>query len=370
MSQKVTPMSFSDDSKLDRLCQQLLQEADIPDSEHLWPTRSLELCGQNEVFAWFIGESYGGQSWSSRQITEGYLALSKACLKTTFIITQRTAATRRIESSNNDILKCSLLPDFAVGKRSTTLGISHLTTSHQHTQPAMQASRVDNGFLLNGFSPWVTGGAYADTILMGAALEDNRQILFIARPDQIESLTSDKPASIEPVPHQKLMGMTGSHTGAVRVSNLFVPDSDIVNGPVENVIKVASGAMTGGLQTSTLAIGLASAAVQFLNDEAKRRADLVSTAEEFTIQLESARAELLALSDGQAVVTHQQLRQTANSLVLRATQAALVAAKGAGYVAGHRVERWCREAMFFLVWSCPQPVSQASLCELAGVESF
>jgi hypothetical protein len=27
-----------------------------------------------------------------------------------------------------------------------------------------------------------------------------------------------------------------------------------------------------------------------------------------------------------------------------------------------------REALFFLVWSCPQPVMQANLCELAGLE--
>ena len=370
MSQKAQTTSFSSDPQLDRLCQQLSQEADSPESERLWPSRSLELCAQNGVFAWFIGKSHDGKGWSSRQITEGYLALSKACLKTAFIITQRTAATKRIENSANEPLKGSLLPDLAAGKTSTTVGISHLTTSRQHTQPAMQASLTDGGFLVNGFSPWVTGGAHADTIVMGATLEDKRQILFVAKPNQIHDRAGDIPATIEAASHQNLMALTGSHTGAVHVSNLFVPDSDIVNEPVENVIKAATGGMTGGLPTSTLAIGLASAAVQFIADEAKRRTDLQATASEFTKQLESATSQLFALSEGQLVCTHQELRQTANSLVLRATQAALVAAKGAGYVAGHRVERWCREAMFFLVWSCPQPVSQASLCELVGVESF
>jgi hypothetical protein len=48
----------------------------------------------------------------------------------------------------------------------------------------------------------------------------------------------------------------------------------------------------------------------------------------------------------------------------------LVAAKGTGYVVGHPAGRWCREALFFLVWSCPQPVSAANLCELAGLESL
>ena len=61
------------------------------------------------------------------------------------------------------------------------------------------------------------------------------------------------------------------------------------------------------------------------------------------------------------------IRQRANTLVLRATQAALAASKGAGFVAGHPAERMVREALFFLVWSCPQPVLNANLCELAGI---
>ena len=77
--------------------------------------------------------------------------------------------------------------------------------------------------------------------------------------------------------------------------------------------------------------------------------------------------DLLALALGEEPCTNQDLRTRANSLVLRATQAALAAAKGTGYVAGHPTGRWCREALFFLVWSCPQPVLAANLCELAGL---
>jgi alkylation response protein AidB-like acyl-CoA dehydrogenase len=56
-----------------------------------------------------------------------------------------------------------------------------------------------------------------------------------------------------------------------------------------------------------------------------------------------------------------------NDLAMRATQAALATAKGTGYVIGHPAGRWCREALFFLIWSCPQPVMAAHLCELAGI---
>ncbi|MBW8885705.1 MAG: acyl-CoA dehydrogenase, partial [Planctomycetia bacterium] len=68
------------------------------------------------------------------------------------------------------------------------------------------------------------------------------------------------------------------------------------------------------------------------------------------------------------LTTSNELRTRANSLALRASQAALAAAKGAGYVVGHPAGRWCREALFFLVWSCPQPVLHANLCELAGIQ--
>ena len=61
------------------------------------------------------------------------------------------------------------------------------------------------------------------------------------------------------------------------------------------------------------------------------------------------------------------LRVQANSHVLRATQAALIAAKGSGFAADHPVGRWCREALFFLVWSCPAKVAHANLCEFAGL---
>ena len=78
-------------------------------------------------------------------------------------------------------------------------------------------------------------------------------------------------------------------------------------------------------------------------------------------------ADLLALAEGNEPCKPDDLRSRANSHVLRATQAALAAAKGTGYIQGHPTGRWCREALFFLVWSCPQNVMAAQLCELAGL---
>src|SRR5262249_10394534 len=128
-----------------------------------------------------------------------------------------------------------------------------------------------------------------------------------------------------------------------------------------------SGTNTGGLQTSALAAGLTSAAVKFMRQESSKRNELVDATHGLETELESLQEDLLALAAGRPSCTPDEVRARANSLTLRATQAALAAAKGAGFVSGHPVGRWCREALFFLVWSCPQGVMTANLCELAGL---
>jgi hypothetical protein len=137
---------------------------------------------------------------------------------------------------------------------------------------------------------------------------------------------------------------------------------------MQNVMASGIGAGTGGHETSTLAIGLAHAAIDYLAAEAARRTDL----QEPTVALRAEHSrllnDLLGVARGDSSCSKESLRQRANSLVLRASQAALAAAKGSGYIVGHPAGRWCREALFFLVWSCPQPVAAANLCELAGIE--
>lgn len=127
------------------------------------------------------------------------------------------------------------------------------------------------------------------------------------------------------------------------------------------------GAQTGSLQTSALALGLAESALGFLEHEAQRRSELAAAAALLRQERAAAEADLLTLAAGGDVCTNEELRARANSIALRSAQAALAAAKGTGFVIGHPAGRWCREALFFLVWSCPQPVVQAALCELAGI---
>jgi alkylation response protein AidB-like acyl-CoA dehydrogenase len=404
-----------DSPELAALCAHLADMAPHLDRDPHWPAEQLRLCGEAGVFEWFVDPAWGGQGWSEEQVVRGYLALGAACLTTTFILTQRTGATRRIAGSTNNTLKQRLLPGLASGELFATVGISHLTTSRRHlATPVLRAERITSvvrgpadpagsirastsaGFRLDGTSPWVTGGAAADAIVLAATLMEHGsatdQQLLVALPTDLPGLTI-----ADPLP---LVGLSASSTGPVQLEGVEVSDDWLIAGPTPNVMASGVGGSTGGLETSTLAVGLAQAAIDYLNDEATRRADLSQPAAALRAEHHRLLQDLLAIARGDepaSAVHHSSatatpnapptttiaagktpavsraalladLRQRANSLVLRSTQAALSAAKGTGYVVGHPAGRWCREALFFLVWSCPQPVAAANLCELAGIQ--
>jgi alkylation response protein AidB-like acyl-CoA dehydrogenase len=375
-----------DDPAIFELCATLTKRAMELDRSGRWPAEQLQLCGEAGVFEWFIDPAWGGQGWGDEQIVRGYLALSAACLTTTFVLTQRTGACRRIEGCGNDALKQRLLRGLASGELFATVGISHLTTSRRHLgRPVLTAEDTPGGFRLNGMSPWVTGGAAADVIVLAATLveggEPTDRQLLMAVPTNLPGLSV-----AEPLP---LIGVSASSTGPVHLDRVEVADEWLIAGPVADVMSSGLGASTGGYETSTLAAGLAKAAIDHLANESSQRGDLLEPMKALRAEHESLLADLLGVARGESAcrtdnpvrpntpatmtdkivrpTSKESIRQRANSLVLRATQAALAAAKGSGYVVGHPAGRWCREALFFLVWSCPQPVAAANLCELAGI---
>jgi len=347
-----------DSPQLEQLCDYLATIA----GEEAFPTEALQRCADAGFFRWFVSKEQGGFGWTSTEIAKGYLELSKANLTVTFILTQRVAALRRIAGCQNEELKERILEPFLSGQISATVGISHLTTSRQHLgKPVLSAMETEDGFCVDGMSPWVTGGNGADWILIGgsvvdsANVADGREILFLVPVDE---------PNVTVKPGFELLALSVSHTGAVELKDVSVPSANVVAGPIENVL-TGNGGGAGGLQTSVLALGLAKAAIDFIESESQHREDLAPAQTALRQQHAALCKDLFSATDGSTEVTAAEIRSQANSLALRATQSALVAAKGAGFVKGHPVGRWCREALFFLVWSCPHAVSQANLDEFA-----
>ncbi|TWT84178.1 Acyl-CoA dehydrogenase, short-chain specific [Planctomycetes bacterium CA13] len=355
----IPEVTSPNDHAMDLLCERLSGLSNQWKKTSDWPAESLSACSQAGVYKWFLPTESGGFGWNEVDQVRGYLRLSQSDLTTTFVVTQLMGAVRRIAGSENPEPASAWLDSLIAGEAFGTVGISHLTTSRRHlANPVLLATQTANGFTLEGMSPWVTGVPHADVYVVGATMGDGRELLA-AVPRALDGIT--------PFPGFDLMALSASCTDRLEFANVQIDESMLIAGPIENVMRTGTGGRTGGLQTSTLAIGLSRAAVEFLKQESNQRSDLKEAAEELDAMICQLEEELLRAAGGDAGCDAADIRGRANRIVLRSTQAALTAAKGAGYVDGHPVGRWCREAMFFLVWSCPQPVAQAYLCELAGI---
>lgn len=343
--------------------QELLEELkQLPfnDSVESWPEKHLLAMSNAGVMTWDIPTDWDGTDLPAADMLEGLRLLASANLTATFVLTQRSAAVRRIATSANHVAKKRLLPGLCSGQLSATVGISHLTTSGQHLKkPLVQATECNNGFELDGFIPWATGATHADHLVTGGTLQNGQQILAVVPGDR-QGLQVQTPSS--------LMALNASQTGAVKLDRVRVSTEEILHGPVESVMKQGSGGGAGSLGTSSLALGVTAGALKGIEQEATKRADL----QPFLESLQSEHDQLLSdVRDSSAGnqrgdgISIEEIRQRANSLVLRSAQTWLAATKGAGFVSGHPAEQAVRESMFFLVWSCPQPVLNANLNEFA-----
>jgi alkylation response protein AidB-like acyl-CoA dehydrogenase len=280
--------------------------------------------------------------------------VSSCCLTTAFAFSQREAAIRHL-LRGPEHLKQRYLPKLASGEWFATVGLSQLTTSRQHQGAALRATRLPAGdYELNGEIPWVTGADQAAAIVAGATLEDAGQLLVVIPSEQLKGMIESP---------LELAALTGSRTSLIRCHRLVLQSDCVLAGPIENVLGKSGG---GGLDTSCLAIGLASAATEYIRQESQFRPDLSAIAERFEVALVTNRDRMHSLAETGAEPNQTlDLRLECTKLVLRVTQASLMVAKGIGFVEPHPIQRWVRQATFFLVWSCPRPVAEGVLADLA-----
>ncbi len=235
-----------------------------------------------------------------------------------------------------------------------TVGLSQLTTSRRQSGPALVATPTERGYRLTGEVPWVTGADHAAGVVIGAETSDGLQALFVL---------PDGHPGVFIRPPMDLASLKGSRTSAIRLDDVELESEWLLNGPTEQVLGGPGG---GGLETSALALGLAGAAIADMKAMEQARPDLKPIVAEFTTTLQTIRARLhetaAVPSFPDAVV---KVRVESTQLALHATQAGLTAAKGTGFVAPHPAQRSARQALFFLVWSCPKTTADGLLAGLA-----
>ena len=338
-----------------------LAGADGPaDEAGTWPESLWSILVEAGATRWALPASLGGEACDREVVIERYARVAEGSLTAAFILSQHDAAVRRLLAASDRPVARRWLGTIADGRAFTTVGISQLTTSRRHGTQALVAREAAPGsYRLDGVMPWVTAAGHADVIVTGAVLDDGRQLLI--------ALPTDRPG-LSVRPPFPLAALQASCTCEVLCDSVEVTGSDLLAGPSSDVMANPGAAGTGGLETSALALGMARAALVALAGEAPRRDDLAEPVDALAESWRQAWSALIANARGTAeALTSAQLRAQANALVLRLTQAYLTARKGTGFLRTEAAQRWARQALFFLVWSCPGPVAQAAIRDLAGL---
>lgn len=316
-----------------------------------WSSGAMHALAESGVLAAFVPADVGGSAAGEWPLLELLTTVAEECLTTALVMSQWAAAVRIIATAAADVRR-RYLPPLARGESFTTVGVSQITTSRQHVgKPVLAATRDGDAWRLDGLCPWVTGADEADTIVTGAATAAGERLFFVV-PVPAAGL------SIEPP--MEMLALSASRTSAVRLESVR---------PAAVIVAAADAPRSGGLATTALALGATRAAVGLIAAEGDTRPHLRTIAESLAAEAAALTGRLReAAVNGIEIAARDRLRGDANGLVTRAAQAALTAAKGAGFVRGHPAERLARESLFFLVWSCPPAVATSLLCELAHID--
>ena len=194
--------------------------------------------------------------------------------------------------------------------------------------------------------------------MTGAVLGDGRKLLV--------ALPTDRPGVVvrPPLP---LAALQASCTSEVALEGVEIGTSDVLAGPAIDVMSQPGAVGTAGLETSALALGQAHAALR-ADGNGSFSAELAEPLEVLCENWQTLWSQLIAQARGEPdALPSAQIRSAANTLVLRSTQAYLAVMKGTGFLKTEPAQRRARQALFFLVWSCPTPVAHAAIRDLVGL---
>jgi butyryl-CoA dehydrogenase len=329
---------------LERILVGIRSRATALDRGGQWPDQDLSELASAGACRWFVPSRFGGEGIDPLELHLRYEAIASASVATALVVSQRDSAVGFIDGGESETLRQELLPPMARGEFFGTIGIAQLTTSRQR---GLRATVDGEGFRLDGIIPWSTGAAKSKYIVAGAVTEDGRQILFVLPMDL---------GGVSVRPPLDLVALRSSWTSQIEIRNSKLDRRWILRGPVEKALSRSSKGLALG--QIFLAFGLCTGALQLIGEENSDRAK--SLGERFGGQLETIRNEALDLCkpgrEADSAAAAPRLRASCHDLAVRMTQSAVALYKGSGLLMDHPAQRLAREAMFFLVWSCPDAV--------------
>lgn len=259
-----------------------------------------------------------------------------------------------LETYGTDEQKEKFLKPLAQGLVHGAFCLSEPEAGSDATQQTTTAEQVDGGWVLNGTKNWITNGTTASTYLVMA--QTNREM----KHKGITCFIIDRNTpGFEPGLKEDKMGIRSSDTCSIGLTNVFVPNENILGG-VGMGFKIAMESLNGGrigiaAQALGIAKGASEAAIRY---STQRKAFGKPISDLQAIQLKIADMATKVEAARMLVYRAAWMKDQHLNYIKAAAQAKLMASKvavdvaleaiqthgGYGYVREYLVERYLRDA--------------------------
>jgi alkylation response protein AidB-like acyl-CoA dehydrogenase len=339
---------------------ELAPKAATYEREERFPRQVFRVLGDAGLLGLPFAEEAGGGGQPYEVYLQVLEELSIRWASVALGVSVHTLACSPVANFGTEAQRRDLLPELVGG---SLLGAYCLSEAHAGSDPAaMRASAKaadGGGWVASGEKAWVTHGGQADfyTTFLRTPDDGPRAISCF-------HLTPDLPGFAPSPPEQK-MGLTGSHTAAVRLDDVTVPADRLVGERGRGLGIALSALDSGRLGVSAVAVGLAQSALDVAVDYAvQREAFGRPIAEHQGVQflladmaaaVESARAMYLVAArrrDAGKPYSRQAsiAKLLATDAAMKVTTDAVQVLGGAGYTRDHPAERYMREAKVFQIF--------------------
>ena len=271
-----------------------------------------------------------------------FSAIAGGCGATFFVWAQHHSVVRVLRASDNHRLVEAVLGDLCSGAAMAGVAFAHL---RRPGPPAIRATRVDDGWLLDGFSPWTTSWGLADRFAVAAVSDEDEVVWSI--------LSAEHRDGVVPTPLQLPVFMaTGTVT--IRFDRCLVPDERIAL--IEPLADWRARDRRNAAAGNPATHGLAVRAAELVRELGDGDADATSAADRLDhacVVREREFDDLLLVADLEDddtfVERASRHRAACLHLAQRAATALLATVGGRGMELSHPAQRLAREADFFVI---------------------
>ena len=325
---------------------------------------ALQKMSDLSLLALKVPTELGGSSWSELDYRRLQVMMARTSGALTFLQTQHQSAAVMLAKSDNQELKQKLLPYMATGKVLIGVGFSHL---RRQGIPMVAAREVSSGYEITGEVPWITGYNFLDRFILGATLEDGRELYGIL---PLKTVLGDEKGGITVSLPMKLMAIASSNTVSAKIDRWHLEKDSIVS--IKPAGSIHQSSRHNILNHGWYALGCAYAGLDILSSlAAKKQLDFLEIAWQ-NLDREVKQAEQLALNLATKDSIHYQekleLRGHLINLASRCAQAAIIASSGAANYLETNAARVYREALLFAVSGQTEDVMEISIRKLLNFD--